>query len=218
MLQPFARELAAVLACGPTAHLSHRSAAVVWRMLPPASGAIHVTVSGSHRRGPQTVHLHRTTRPETTRRETIPVTSAVRTLTDLASTGSPELDRAVNEAISRRLATPEELRHLTPDSPTLTRSEAERRLLALVRRAGLPRPRTNVRVAGHEVDALWAAQRLVVEVDGYAFHASRTAFERDRRRDADLIAAGYRVLRITWRQIAEQPEALAARLGAALAR
>lgn len=217
-LPPFARELAALLACGPTAHLSHRTAAVAWYMLPPAPGPIHVTVSGSHRRGPVGVHLHRTTRPDATQRDGLPLTSALRTLADLASTGSPELDRAVNEAIIRRLATPDELRRFTPDAATPTRSEAERRLLALIRRAGLPRPETNVRVSGHEVDALWKAQRLVIEVDGYAFHGSRAAFERDRARDADLLAAGYRVLRVTWRQSTEQPEAVAARLGAALAR
>ena len=216
-LPPFALELAAILACGVTAHLSHRTAAVAWYMLPPAPGLIHVTISGSHRRGPATVHLHRTTRPDITHREDLPLTSAVRTLTDLRKTGSPELARAINEALVRRLVSPGEIRHLMPDSPTPTRSEAERRLLALVARSRLPRPRTNVRLAGHEVDAHWPEQGLVVEVDGYAFHGTRAAFERDRARDADLLAAGQRVLRVTWRQITDQPEALAARLGAALA-
>ncbi|CAA9536986.1 MAG: hypothetical protein AVDCRST_MAG30-4328 [uncultured Solirubrobacteraceae bacterium] len=216
-LPPFAHELAALLACGPTAHLSHRTAAVVWRMLPPAPGPIHVTISGSHRRGPATVHLHRTTRPEVTHREDLPLTSAVRTLTDLTATGSPELDRAVNEALVLRLVSAADIRHLVPQGPAPTRSEAERRLLALIAKARLPRPRTNVRLAGHEVDAHWPDQRLVVEVDGYAFHGTRAAFERDRARDADLLAAGQRVLRVTWRQITDQPEALAARLGAALA-
>jgi very-short-patch-repair endonuclease len=72
-------------------------------------------------------------------------------------------------------------------------------------------------LAGHEVDVLWPDRRLIVEVDGYAFHSSRTAFEKDRKRDAALQAAGYRVVRVTWRQLTERPEALSATLGAALA-
>ena len=98
-----------------------------------------------------------------------------------------------------------------------TRSEAERRLLRLVERARLPRPETNARLAGYEVDALWRLQRLIVEVDGYAFHGGREAFEQDRRRDADLMVAGHRVLRVTWRQLTREPEAVAARLAVTLA-
>lgn len=104
-----------------------------------------------------------------------------------------------------------------PSDPGITRSEAERRLLALVRRADLPPTRTNVRIRGHEIDVLYEPQRLIVEVDGYASHGTRHAFEKDRRRDAELIAAGYRTMRITWRQLTQEPEAVAARLGAAIA-
>ena len=75
----------------------------------------------------------------------------------------------------------------------------------------------NVRVAGHEVDVLWPDAKLVVEVDGYAFHSTRAAFERDRRRDGELQAAGYRVLRLTWRQLADEPEAVVASLARTLA-
>lgn len=101
----------------------------------------------------------------------------------------------------------------------LTRSEAEERFVALVRKAGLRDPETNVRVAGGvEVDALWRAERLVVEIDGYAFHSSARRFERDRRGDAILVAAGQRVMRITWRQIVEEPEAVLIRVAQALVR
>ena len=100
----------------------------------------------------------------------------------------------------------------------MTRSKAERALLDLVTRGGLPRPQTNVRVVGHEVDTLWRSERLIVEVDGYAYHSHREAFERDRRRDAELQAAGYRVLRVTWRRIASEPESLLVTLAQALAR
>jgi len=72
-------------------------------------------------------------------------------------------------------------------------------------------------VAGYEVDFLWPGERLVVEVDGYAFHSTRAAFERDRVRDADLQAHGYRVLRFTWRRLAEAPEAVITAIATALA-
>ena len=99
----------------------------------------------------------------------------------------------------------------------MTRSEAERRLLALIRRARLPIPRTNVRIGRHEVDFHWPEQRLVLEVDGYAFHSSRRAFERDRLRDAELQALGQRVMRATWRQIEREPQALLVLIAGALA-
>ena len=78
--------------------------------------------------------------------------------------------------------------------------------------ARLPRPLTNVRVAGWEVDAYWPRERLIVEVDGYAYHGNRAAFERDRRKDAALTAAGYTVIRVTWRQLKHEPLAVVALL------
>ncbi len=77
-------------------------------------------------------------------------------------------------------------------------------------------PRTNVRRAGWEVDAVWDRQRLVVEVDGYRYHRTRAKFERDRRKDGQLLLAGYRVLRITWRQLTREPETVVAVIAAAL--
>ena len=85
-----------------------------------------------------------------------------------------------------------------------------------MRAARLEPPEANVRVGAHEVDFLWRAERLVVEVDGYAFHSSRASFERDRLRDSELQAAGLRVLRVTWRQIVDDPMMLVARLAQAL--
>jgi very-short-patch-repair endonuclease len=82
-----------------------------------------------------------------------------------------------------------------------TRSELERQFVELCREANLPLPALNTAVAGHEVDALWPRQRLIVELDGYAFHRTRAAFERDRTRDSELQLAGYRVLRITSRRL-----------------
>ncbi len=124
-----------------------------------------------------------------------------------------ELDRAEEQA--------EILGLVIPDDASLdagfTRSEAERRLKQLCKQAGLPLPRTNARVAGHEVDAYWPAERLIVEVDGYKFHRTRQAFERDRRKDAALTAAGNRVVRITWRRLTTEPFSLSAQFGVLLA-
>jgi len=89
-------------------------------------------------------------------------------------------------------------------------------MLDLIRAARLPAPLTNTKIGAYEVDFLWPAERLVVEVDGFAFHGPRAAFERDRRRDAELQALGYRVLRITWRRLVEEPEAVVALIAAAL--
>ncbi len=96
--------------------------------------------------------------------------------------------------------------------PAFTRSNAEDRFLRLVRRGGLPRPAVNVVVEGLEVDVLWRAEGVVVEIDGFAYHGHRGDFERDRRRDAILAAAGFRVVRVTWRQLLEESEGVLVRL------
>jgi very-short-patch-repair endonuclease len=103
-----------------------------------------------------------------------------------------------------------------PDGPAFTRSEAEERFLALIRKAGLRPPKLNVKVRGFEVDALWRTERLVGEIDGYAYHSTRVDFERDRDRDGVLAAAGFRVMRIFWHQLTQEPEALLVRLAQAL--
>jgi very-short-patch-repair endonuclease len=210
---PFAREMAAVLATGGA--LSHHSAAMVWGLRAPQDGPVHITVaSGARNRAG--VRIHRSPSLKAAVHNGLPLTTAARTLHDLAPALPPaELDRAVEEAQIRGLVTARELTGRAAAAiaePRLTRSEAERRLLKLIQRARLPRPATNVRVAGWEVDAFWPAERLVVEVDGYAYHGNRAAFERDRRKDAALVAAGYTVIRITWRQLADEPFAVVALL------
>jgi len=232
-----ARETCALLACGSRAVLSHRTAAALWGILDRPQVGISITIARRGPHGQPGLRVHRVGRllaPDVARREGLPVTAPPRTLLDLASVltvseladtlerarvlrlvASADVKRAMERNPGRRGAAA--LRSLLGEQPTMTRSKAERRLLALVARAGLPRPETNVRLHGHEVDALWRSKRLVVEVDGYAFHAHRDAFERDRRRDAELQAAGYRVLRVTWRRIAHEPEALLVTLAQALA-
>ena len=237
-LVPLAREMAAVLACGGTAAISNRSAAVVWYLLPAIDDAdIDVTVlTGKGRRAG--LQIHRTTRlsPHDIRHlRGLPVTTPSRTIIDLAECATDrELERALHEAITRRLINARRLRAeldqyrgrrgisrlrklLENDGPTtITRSEAEERFLALVRAAGLPTPEVNARILGHEVDFLWRDEGLVVEVDGFQFHSTRAAFERDRQRDAELQGAGQRVLRVTWRQVVDAPYAALTNLVRAL--
>ncbi len=219
--------MAAVLAVGHDATISHRSAAALWEMLPPGDdGVVDLSVTRGHPRDRAGIRIHRTRRLQRSLNAGVPVTTPLRTLVDLGATvGARELERAVEEAQVRRLVTRDDLEaqgnrfaSALDHEPSLTRSEAERRLLALIRAARLPPPRTNVRVGGHEVDFVWPQQRLVVEVDGFAFHSTRAAFERDRSRDRALLAAGYVVLRITWRQLVREPEVVVAELAAALVR
>ncbi|MGI9629114.1 MAG: type IV toxin-antitoxin system AbiEi family antitoxin domain-containing protein [Longimicrobiales bacterium] len=242
---PFAasgsQEIAALLACGDRAALSHRTAATLWEFAPPPSRAAPVDViSPSTIRGPSRgVRVHRVRvldLTEVTTRRGLRVTTPPRTLVDFAATAKPAaVERALAQAERRGLATVNQMKRLLVEhpyrrgnaklavalglggGPSLTRSEAEVLFLSLVRRAELPLPRTNVVVEGLEVDILWRRERLVVEIDGFAFHGGRAAFERDRERDVRLTAAGFRVIRVTWRQLKERPEPFLVRLGRALA-
>lgn len=237
-LAPLAAETAAVLACGPNALLSHRTAARLWGLLEGATERIELTVPRAARRRPGLwVHRSRSLGHADARvHHGLPVTSPERTLLDVAEVAAfREVERAFDEAVTLRLATHSSIaaaversqgRHgacrvqallARDEEPAFTRSEAEERLLALIRGAGLPTPEVNVRLGAHRVDFLWRESRLVVEADGYRFHSSPAAFERDRLRDADLTAAGLRVVRVTWRQLSEAPLAVVARLAQALA-
>jgi very-short-patch-repair endonuclease len=204
--------LAAVLACGDDAVLSHRSAAALWGMLPPAPGPIAVTLpTYGGRASRQGIAIHRSvtlTLDATTRRAGVPVTTPARTLDDLARAVPPLHQRAQRRALDLRLVTADAL---GPD-PDLTRSELERLFLRLCSHYWLPRPQVNVRVGPYEVDFLWRDCSVIVETDGYRHHGSRSAFESDRARDAHLQTLGYRVLRFTYRQVQEAPGAVAASL------
>jgi very-short-patch-repair endonuclease len=229
---PRARDIAAVLAVGPSAALSWASAVALLELIPGSGPAVrHVSVAGRDCRL-STVRVHRVGElpaHERTVVHGIPTTTALRTLLDLAATDTPDhlLQRALNEAQVRRLLKASDISTLRNrpgarrlralvEQPTLTRSEAERRALALIRQAQLPTPETNVKIHGHEVDLLWRDQGLVVEIDGYAFHGTRQAFERDRRRDADLERAGLHVIRLSWRMLADEPLAAVALIATAL--
>ncbi len=208
---------AAVLACGPGAALSHRTAAALWDLPGGAGGTVEVSVPvAGGRRARSGVCVHRTaalTPAQVTAVDGLPVTRVERTLLDLALVVTPRvLGLAVEAAEHRGLfdhaRLPDDgspgsarVRAALAEPATRERSWLERRFLALCRRAGLPAPLVNARVEGLEVDVHWPAARVVVETDGGQHHRTRRAFEEDRRRDAHLVAAGWRVLRFTHDQV-----------------
>jgi very-short-patch-repair endonuclease len=229
---------AAVAACQPDAFLSHSSAAEILELLPPQVGEIDVTVVGRNPGAHMGIRLHRTSslHPRDVRiRRGLPITAPARVALELAThLDAGQLEELLARARLKHSMTDADINatlHRYPaypgagilratiarvEGPSLTRSQAEIRLLDLIRRAGLPPPSTNVRTGRFEVDFLWREAQLVVEVDGYAFHHDRAAFERDRRRDAALIAAGMGVMRFTWRQIVEEPLTVVARIAQVL--
>ncbi len=222
--------LSAVLACGERAVLSHRSAAVMWRICPKRGPRVDVTVpSGGSRARRGAVIVHRSPLPadHVTVRERIPLTTPARTIVDLADCSSRrELERAIDEAVYLRL----DLSSMQPlpgrrgaktlaavldahaAGTTRTRSDFEELLLELCDSHGLPRPLVNQVIAGYEVDFVWPQARLIVETDGWSAHRRRSAFEHDRVRDATLQVAGWRVVRITWRRLVSEPETVARQL------
>jgi very-short-patch-repair endonuclease len=215
--------------------LSDDSATQLWHLLPSPEqpGPVHVTVWGRNcrRRG---IEIHRRAiAPETTTHHGLRVTTPSQTLLDTAATEPiATTERALNEAYALRLTTTNSLlaflaeRQGKPgaarleaqlqDANGFTRQAAERRLRALIKRARLPKPIHNARIHGYEVDALSPDHNLAVEVDGYATHHSRRAFERDRRKAADLQQRGLTLIRLSWRQLTSEPEATAALLATAL--
>lgn len=217
------RWMAAVLACGTGALLSHASAATLWGTPVTSGSGIDVSAARSrHRRPGITVHRPRSLHEDDrAMRNGIPVTSMARTLLDLAAVvRARQLARVIDEADRLDLLDVRAIERLADRSNghrglgllrqalranrgprAVTRSELERRFLSLCRDAGLPRPQTNIAIEGIEVDAAWPGRRLVVELDGYEFHRTRARFEDDRSRDGELQVAGYRVVRITHRRL-----------------
>lgn len=257
---PLEAEMAAVLACGETAVLSHYTAGAHQALLRQSratrgrsshetlarpsfrNGAapVEITVRGCYRSRGGGIRVHRLTRldpDEITTFEGIPITTPARTILDIAPKARPrELEQAVAKAEREGLATLADIARLldryprrpgTPalrailamaGGPAFVRSEGESRLLDLVRRAGLPPPRVNATVAALEADFVWEDRKVIVELDGYAYHSSRRAFERDHQRDAILEDAGYRVMRVTWKQLVDEPEKVLTRIIRALSK
>ncbi|HEY4098156.1 MAG TPA: DUF559 domain-containing protein [Baekduia sp.] len=234
---------AAVLACGPRAVLSHGDAAAHWGLAPVRGSRIHVTRPSSAGRAPdpRRIRLHRTRtlQPwEATINDNIPTTTVARTLLDLAADLRP---RALEDVIAqsnrlelfdlvaarrcldehpRQHGAPA-LRRLLDDLQTTElvdlRSPLEVRFLQLCDDHQLPPPQANTTLAGFLVDFHWPGTTLIVETDGFAYHATPTAFESDRARDQALTLAGYTVVRFTYNQVTREPAECAARLHRLLA-
>jgi hypothetical protein len=212
--------LAAVLACGEGAVLSHRSAAHHCGLVRSEATRVDVSVPRA-RRQRAGIRLHRPRAldaQDTTVLRGIPITTVSRTLTDLPAR---QRERALAQAERLRL----DVGHHRARDPVqaLTRSELEARFLELLDEAALPRPQVNVSLDAldHgplEVDFHWPAHQLVVETDGFDTHGTRSAFTSDRRRDAALQAGGHRVVRFSWSDVVGEPETVARRLRALLER
>jgi predicted transcriptional regulator of viral defense system len=242
------RYMAAVLACGPGAVLSHRSAAALHGIRATARTNIDVTIPGRSPRKHAGIDVHRSTTltPEdVTTVHGIPCTTVARTILDLAQVikGRP-LERALDQAeildlldlaalddqIERNKARPAAKRlravldqHYVGSTPTW--SELEEAFLAACRRGKLPMPEVNALIDPYDsdptairVDFVWRDQRVIVETDGHETHRTRRAFEEDRLRDQRLIVAGWTVIRITWRQLNQRPKEVTARIAQLLRR
>jgi very-short-patch-repair endonuclease len=228
------RWMAAVLACGKGAVLSHATAAALWELLRPIEGPVHVTVpttSGRSRR--PGIHLHRSPSLQalppapsylqeeggrgrglsTTYRVNIPVTTVPRTIEDLRSSSFPL--RLLRRAIRQAEMAGYRLDGIKTDG---TRSDLETAFLDLCRRHRFPPPEVNVEVGRWKVDFLWRSQQLVVETDFWTYHRGSVSFEDDHARDLDLRGDGYMVLRFTDKQLEDEPARVAADVMRALGR
>jgi len=240
-LTQLSRWMAAVLACGPGAVLSHWSAAALWGFRSHGGGSIHVT-SPSKSRSLDEMRRHRVLLllDEVTVEDGIPVTTAPRTIFDLAAVSSPgTVESALRQCEYLRLYDPLSLGDLVrrypghrgncaarvalakrKESSGETEEGLEERFLAFLDVYRLPRPGFNVwlEAQGHryKVDCLWPAQRLIAELDFWQAHGTRSSFQSDKTRDRRLLRAGYRTTRITWAQLTDEPEAIAHDLRALL--
>ncbi len=228
------RCLAAVLASGSSAVLSHRSAGWLWGLTTSLPSPVDVTApTGRHRHARIRLHRARNLRPEDLdTRDGISVTAVPRTMLDLAvALSPPRIDRLFERADQLELLDLSGIADLLErtrghrgrrklrtaaqsyrSEPRFTRSALERRFLELVERSGLPMPLVNLNVVGHEVDMFWPEHRFAVELDGFEHHRTRAAFERDRVRQEDLKLAGIDSIRITARRVREEPDTVMSRL------
>jgi very-short-patch-repair endonuclease len=245
-LTPNGHWMAAVLACGENAVLSHQTAGELWKIRRLTLGAdrrrsIHVTVRGGRgARGRPGIIVHRRQTlldEEVTTTEGIPVTTPARTVLDLAaSLPRRQLERAIDGAVRLALCTEDDLERIVVAhvgragagalgalladhraGSTATRNDFEERFLVLCGRYRLPRPEVNVPLLDYVVDFFWPNAKLVVEVDGRATHGTHRAFQEDRERDGRLAVAGYRALRFTWWDVTRRPAVVADRVRRLLA-
>jgi hypothetical protein len=234
---PHERASAGVLACGPRAVLSHASAMVLWAFWRHWDKQFEVTIAGGDRR-PNGIRVHRSTTlrwQDVTRQLGIRVTTPGQTLLDMSPRLSDKsLKRNVNQALGSPWLTEGQLadtlaRHprapgagriarLIGVNPSPTRSGWEDEFPDFCRKHGLPAPVMGAHVLGFIVDALFPAERVIVELDSWEFHKGKIAFNTDRDRDTDTLVGGYVTVRATWERIEERPGHEAKRLHAILAR
>lgn len=239
------RRMAAVLACGPDAVLSHRAAAALWRLRPERQGSIDVTAPNRRGRTPGGIRAHRHGSLRESDRASvraIPCTSVARTLLDLAGVvGVSELRKAISEAEVLRVFDLTDVQTLIARStgrrgvarlrmvvfelsPQTARSRSylEHKFLAMCERGSIPPPEVNCKLVVENKpvmpDFLWRDARVVVESDGRETHDTASAFESDRRRDQAFSAAGWQVVRCTWHQVLHEPTRLARTIGKILDR
>ena len=236
--------MAAVLTCGPEAVLSHRAAAALWELRNPGEGAVDVTLPRKSRSCRNTRRHFAVVPPdERTVEKGIPVTSVPRTILDLAATEPLDtVENLLREMefleLRDRLSLPDlierypgkrgirkvqaALERLEEDPVGRKRSRLEERFTPFLRRHHLPLPRFNEPIVlgtkRYQVDCHWPSTRQIVELDGWQGHRTKTAFREDRARDRALRVAGYSVTRLTWNQLDDEPEAIAADLRALLSR
>lgn len=230
----------AALLVGDAADLSHRSAAQAWSFNRGPVHPIHLTSLRDCGRGYRNLHIHRSRLKPTehTIIDGLRLTTPARTIVDLAATLDPRALRllveraqdlrrfspkAIEASLTLRPRRPgcaqlRDLVHLLLPDEDNARSHLERLFLSLLRRSSLPKPEVNVVINGRRRDFVWHAARLVVETDGYAYHSSKAAMLRDRRRDRELTAAGWRVARFTYEEVAFEPGRVAEELVALLGR
>jgi Protein of unknown function (DUF559)/Transcriptional regulator, AbiEi antitoxin len=238
------RSMAAVLAYGPGAVASYRSAGGLHGLRPDNRARIDVTVRGPSARSRPGIHVHRSTTLEPidiTSVDGIPCTGVARTLVDLADVLNRRgVERAINQAEVLQVFDLHALDDVLErnngrrgvgvlravlaayDDPAITRSELEERFLAICRAASLPSPAVNAWITlddgvAYMADFMWREQRLIVETDGWNSHGTRRAFEDDRRRDRLLRLAGWEVVRFTWREVVEEPAEVVATIRRLLA-
>jgi very-short-patch-repair endonuclease len=240
-LPPLALEQAAILACGPSAVLSHETALALWGLCNLPLGPVQLTVVAVGARTRPGIVTHVTSsidRREIRRRERLPVTSPARALLDVAPRMPPRwvehtLDAGVERGLisrtgvgellgrhSGRAGTPVLAALLDPGRPSsATRSTGEERLLSLLRRGGIPDPEVNQRQWRYMPDLVWRQERVLVEFDSWLYHSGKGAFERDRARQNDLVVDdGWIVVRVTSEMLRTRPERVLALIATALGR
>lgn len=235
------RRMAAVLACGPGTVLSHRSAAKLWGVFPYEPGTVELSRPSGGRTGRSGLLLRQAKLlpDEVGEVEGIPTTAVFRTVFDLATVASKrEVERAFHETevrgLTGRVSLPQLLSRypgrrgaatvreiLASREPAgITQNEFEERFVDFLDRHGFPRPRLNATLPMRgrllRPDCMWPERRLIVELDGRAVHGTERAFESDRQRDRLLLAEGWRSMHVTWRQLRDEPEEIAADLSEAL--